>query len=162
MPREMPKRLSPPAPYGALLKGASDLPQRRALKAETKGGDQEPDYRALIQRLPCLSCGVEPCGECAHVRFASGAFGKASGLGKKPDWKWCLPLCRDDHLNAKDAQHKQNERAFWEGLGIEPLPLCVALWSKRFDFVAMLYTVQVAIAERDRKEGDLRTMASGE
>jgi len=146
MTSRQPQRISPPAPYGALLK-RSPVAAPRAAKAE---GERSPDYLALIRQLPCLYCGVSPCGEAAHVRLASAAFGKSSGLQKKPDDCWALPLCRDDHLNARHAQHKRSEAEFWQSLGINPLLVCERLWAKRGDFVAMEKVAMVAIAERSR------------
>ncbi len=143
-----PQRLSPPAPFGSLLKGASVPPRTRPIATR-----EEPDYLALVRQCPCLYCGVDPCGEAAHVRFASAAFGKASSLGKKPEDKWALPLCRDDHLNARHAQHKQNEEAFWQALGINPLIVARNLYAQRGDLVAMRAVVMVAIAERSKISG---------
>lgn len=143
-----PRRLTPPAPIGSQLKRVSDVPQRRALRCE-QGND--PDYLALVRQCPCLYCGVEPAGEAAHVRLASAAFGKASGMGKKPSDEWALPLCRDDHLNARHAQHRRSEAAFWDGLGINPLLICQRLYAKRGDLVAMRAVVMVAISERGKK-----------
>lgn len=90
---------------------------------------------------------MEPCEAC-HVRFASAAYGKASGLGKKPESKWCLPLCASDHRLARDAQHNRNEQAFWAELGINPLAVATELYSKRGDFVAMHMVIVKAISDR--------------
>jgi hypothetical protein len=145
MTRNFPRRLTPPAPYGALLKGQVAPP--RPPRAEP---DEDPEYLALVRQLPCLYCGVEPCGEAAHVRFASAAFGKSSGMGKKPADRWALSLCRDDHLNARHAQHRQNEEAFWLALGINPLLVCEKLYKQRGDLVAMRAVVIAAIANRGK------------
>jgi len=145
---EMPKRLQPPAPPGALLKRVDELPQRRAHGAAPEG--DHPDYLALIRRLPCLYCGLE-ASEAAHVRFASAVFGKASGLQKKPHDKFCVPLCAEDHRLAKHAQHNRNEEAFWIGIGINPLLVAEQLWAQRHDFVAMYHVAVMAIANRSKK-----------
>lgn len=146
---ERPRRISPPAPIGSRLKRTTFLPQRRAPKAEHT---EDPAYLALVRQCPCLYCGLDPCGEAAHVRLASAAFGKASGLGKKPADKWALPLCREDHLNARHAQHKQNEEAFWLALGINPLIVCEQLYRQRGDLVAMRAVAFHAIMNRDKQE----------
>ncbi len=141
-----PQRISPPAPYGALLKRSSVAAPRTA-KAEPA---QDPDYLALVRQLPCLHCGMPP-SEAAHVRFASAAFGKASGMGKKPESKWVLPLCAEHHrLLPRIAQHNQGERQFWDDLGIPALLVCEKLWAQRGDFVAMHAVAMVAIAERNK------------
>lgn len=142
-----PRRCSPPAPPGALLKRFAEVPQRPRMKAEDTG--DHLDYQALIRRLPCLYCGLE-ASEAAHVRFASAAFGKASGLGKKPHDKFLVPLCPDDHRLARHAQHNRNEEAFWIGIGINPLLVAQQLWAQRHDFVAMYHVAVKAIAERSK------------
>lgn len=141
-----PQRITPPAAPGALLKKI-EVAQPRIIRAEPA---DDPDYLAQIRDCPCLYCGVDPCGEAAHVRLASAAFGKSSGLGKKPEDRWALPLCRDDHLNARHAQHKRSEDAFWQALGINPLLVCQRLYAQRGDLVAMRAVVFVAISERGK------------
>lgn len=145
--REMPRRLTPPAPVGSQLKTIGVVAPKPARPEK----ENDPDYLALVRQLPCLYCGVEPCGEAAHVRFASAAFGKASGLSKKLADKWALPLCRDDHLNARHAQHRQGEAAFWAALGINPLIVCERLHAKRGDLVAMRAVAIETIANREKK-----------
>lgn len=140
-----PQRITPPAAPGSLLKRIGTVAQRRNFRADDA---DDAAYLAMVRHLPCLYCGVEPCGESAHVRFASAAFGKASGLQMKPEDKWALPLCRDDHLNARHAQHRRNEEAFWQALGINPLIVCQRLYAQRGDLVAMRAVIFVAIAER--------------
>jgi hypothetical protein len=139
---ELPRRLSPPAKPGELLKRPA-APERISPE---KG--KSPDYLALVRLLPCLYCGQEPAGEAAHVRLASAAFGKSSGLGKKPDDCWALPLCASDHRNARHAQHNRNESEFWQSLGINPLLAASQLWEARGDFTRMVSIVHVVIASR--------------
>jgi hypothetical protein len=93
---------------------------------------------------------MEP-SEAAHVRFASAAFGKASGLGKKPADRWALSLCAGCHRLNRDAQHNRNEQEFWQSLGINPLATCVDLYAQRGDLVAMRYVVFVTISKRGTK-----------
>lgn len=146
--RNFPRRLTPPEPPGSMLKRFADVPQQRAPKAEPS---EDPDYLALIRQCPCLYCGVDPCGEAAHVRLASAAYHAASGMGRKPPDRLSLPLCREDHLNARHAQHRRNEREFWESLGINPHCACERLYAKRGDLVAMRAMAFVIISERDKK-----------
>jgi hypothetical protein len=143
-----PQRLFLPSPPGSLLKraGAADIPQRR----RNPGAPEDADYLRDVRTLPCLSCGMEP-SEAAHVRFASAAFGKASGLQKKPESKWVLPLCAQDHRLAREAQHNRNEQEFWDALGIPPLPAASRLWEARGDLVRMVSVVHVIIAERSKR-----------
>lgn len=102
----------------------------------------------MVRQLPCLHCGMEPCGEAAHVRMASAAFGKASGMNKTPDDKWALPLCGPDHRVAKHAQHNHGEADFWAGLGINAPLACTRIHAVRGDLVAMRAVVLVVISER--------------
>jgi hypothetical protein len=143
---DRPKRLTPPAPYGELLKRFND----NARMVHNREGERSPDYLSLIRQLPCLYCGVEPCGEAAHVDFSSFEFGAKRKFGKRPHDSKCVPLCRDDHLNARHAQHKGNEEAFWLALGIQPYAVARDLHAKRGDLVAMRAVVMVAIANRSK------------
>lgn len=151
-----PQRMFLPSPPGSLLKrtglaghspataGAAASPQQ----PRKQSGDADPkNYLSLVRSLPCLSCGMEP-SEAAHVRFASAAFGKASGLQKKPEDKWALPVCAQDHRLVKTAQHNRNEREFWESLGIDALVAATRLWDARGDLVRMNSVVHVIISER--------------
>jgi hypothetical protein len=136
-----PRRLTPPAAPGALLK-RFDAPERK------RKTEAQPDYLAQVRQLPCLYCGVEPCGEAAHIKFSSAEFGKINALGKRPHDQDALPLCRDDHQNAHHAQHKGSEEAFWLALGISPYLVAKQLYAQRGDLVAMRAVIFTAIANR--------------
>ncbi|HYD66139.1 hypothetical protein [Azospirillum sp.] len=139
------QRISAVAPPGSLLKRGQVQPRTRL---EVTGRDLDPDYLRMVRECPCLMCGLDPCGEAAHVRFASAAYGKASGLQKKPEDRWALPCCGQDHRVARHAQHNRNEQEFWASLGIIALQTCVRLYAVRGDLVAMRAVVMVAISER--------------
>jgi hypothetical protein len=143
-----PQRLFLPSPPGSLLKrtGAADQPQ------QPRKSDGDADYMGLIRQLPCLSCGMEPCYEAAHVKFSSATYGKTNGLGKRPHHRFTLPLCPDDHRLAKDCQHAGSEELFWNNLGIDALATCAALYAQRGDVVAMRFVVITTIANRDKKK----------
>jgi hypothetical protein len=145
MPISRPQRISRPEPPGSLLKRTTSAAPRRAY-AEPRGGDST--YLPLVRQLPCLYCGVEPCGEAAHVKYSCAAFGMKNMLGRRVDDSRALPLCRDDHQNARHAQHRGSEEAFWSALGINPYHVCARLYAQRGDLVAMRAVVLVAIAER--------------
>lgn len=144
-----PQRISRPEPPGSLLKRTTAAAPRR-VEADTKGGD--PAYLAEVRQLPCLYCGVEPCGEAAHVKYSCAAFGMKNMLGKRVPDDRALPLCRDDHLNARHAQHSGGEEAFWASLGINPYRVTTRLYAQRGDLVAMRAVVMVAIAERSKQQ----------
>jgi len=143
MKLDRPRRLTPPAAPGALLKRfAAPAPRPRKAEAE-----RDPAYLALVRQCPCLCCGMEP-SEAAHIRFASAAFGKASGLGKKPEDRWTLSLCAGCHRLARDAQHNRNEQEFWHALGINPLITAERLYAQAGDLVAMRAVIFSTIAGR--------------
>lgn len=145
MPIDFPRRIAAASPPGSLLKRHSTQPRRDA--KEVTGRDA--DYLAQVRDCPCLKCGMEP-SEAAHVRMSSAAFGKTSGLQKKPEDRFSLSLCADCHRLARNAQHNRCEVEFWAALGISPLVVCEKLYAKRGDLVAMRAVVMVAIAERGR------------
>lgn len=145
MTRPFPQRIFPHATPGSLLKRVGAPVAAAPRKSEA---DQDTGYLALIRECPCLHCGMEPCYEAAHVRMASAAHGKASGLGKKPADRWALPLCPDHHRMLSTCQHHKGEQLFWDELGINPLIVCAELYAQRTDLVAMRAVVFVTIAQR--------------
>ena len=107
----------------------------RSFRPEGEGQRQPRErdnaHLAFIRRLPCVATfvrtGAQVFGcDAAHVRFGDPQRGKRhTGMAEKPDDKWTVPLTRTAH----DEQHGQNERAFWSGLGIDPIDLCEALYA---------------------------------
>lgn len=140
---DRPQRIVVSAPPGSLLKREVAPPRRHKTD-----GDHDHDYLAQVRVCPCLHCGLDPCYEAAHIRFASGSHGKASGMGKKPADRYALPLCPTHHRLARDCQHAGSERLFWSRLGINPLLVAERLYAQRGDLVAMRAVVFVAISER--------------
>lgn len=141
-----PRLIVHPGPPGHLLKRAFSQP-RDARRQET---GRDLSYLALVRQLPCLKCGMEP-SEAAHVRFASAAFGKASGLGRKPPENFTVPLCAGCHRLDRDAQHNRGEREFWNSIGINPLIVAERLFAQRDDLVAMRAVILTTIAERSTR-----------
>jgi hypothetical protein len=138
-----PRRLTPPAAPGAMLKQFAAPPPKVRLIAPNDAA-----YLEQVRECPCLSCGLDPCGEAAHVRFASAAYGKSSGLGKRPEHKWAVPLCGSDHRLAKTAQHNRSEQEFWHAIGIHVLATATSLYAQRGDLVAMRAVIFTTIANR--------------
>lgn len=129
-----PQRLTPIAPLGSLFKRARAEQQRQR---EPKRPDA--NHGALIRQLPCLRCGVEPCGEGAHVK---------KGLGHWRPPHRLVPLCPGCHRIDADAQHKIGEEAFWSALGIDPVKVAKRLFEASGDYARMRAIVYTAIAER--------------
>jgi hypothetical protein len=142
-----PQRIGHDSPPGSLLKRIGEAPTAAPRK---DAGDRDASYLAMVRQCPCLHCGMEP-SETAHVRMASAAHGKASGMQKQPADKWALPLCAEHHRNARNAQHKQSEAAFWADLGIDAPQTCERLYARCGDLVAMQAIVLVTIAERSKR-----------
>ena len=147
----IPQTVTPHAPYGSLLKSA---PRRPSVSASlTRGRTTDAGHLALIRQLPCLKCGLDPCGEAAHVRMNSAAFGKRQALGPKPGDEWTVPLCRACHQSDPDAQHRVGELAFWSAIGINPLIVARDLYRVTGDALAMRAVTLVAIAGRSTSHG---------
>lgn len=141
---DLPQRIAAACPPGSLLKRGQVQPRTRQ---EVTGRDVS--YLAMVRQLPCLKCGMEP-SESAHVRFSSAAFGKSSGMQRKPKDSETVPLCAGCHRLDRDAQHNRSEREFWDVIGINPLMVAQRLYAVRGDLVAMRAVVMVAISERGR------------
>jgi hypothetical protein len=78
----------------------------------------------FVRGLPCLVCGDPLRSEAAHVRYADRRAAKRmTGMGEKPSDVWAVPLCDTHHR----LQHQGNERKFWEGVGADPIFICLAL-----------------------------------
>lgn len=71
--------------------------------------ERNESYLKIIRTLPCVRCGLDPCGEAAHLRLTED--GKVNpGIGQKPSDQFATPLCRDCH----SLQHSMGERRFWQ------------------------------------------------
>ncbi len=140
-----PQRFPSVAPPGALLKRACGLAQRVKLRSQV---ERDPVYLALLRQLPCLKCGMEPCGECAHIRCNSGTHGKHNGMGKKPSDRWAVPLCAACHREDNDALHRVGEGLFFMLLGLNPLFVATRLYAAKGSIVSMRAVAFNAIAER--------------
>lgn len=142
-----------------------DAAQRKARKAEAlklvkvqiesilanKKHPRERDnaHLAFVRRLPCIACGDWPPSQAAHVRSGYSEDGWApTGMAQKPsDWR-TLPLCGSCHLTGPKAQHKANERAWWERLGIHPPSVCTALYAASGSLEAGVAIVRAARPEQ--------------
>lgn len=102
-------------------------PEPKVKHARTKpkqGRERDEGHLAYLRQLPCATCGLQPV-DAAHVRYADLSRGKGlTGMSRKPDDKWAVPLCRSCHRK----QHGVNERKFWIDAGIDPLALAERLF----------------------------------
>jgi hypothetical protein len=140
-PKEFPQRLAQPTMPGALLK------RLYAVARQLQLIDSDPAYLRMVRQLPCLGCGLEPCGEAAHIRGQSGAYGKRSSMGKKPPDRWAVSLCGDCHREGPLALHRVGEELFFHRLGINPLLVASQLRAAKGDLVRMRAIVLLAMAE---------------
>lgn len=107
-------------------------------EAFTKDGSRDKKKRprekseghlAFIRKLPSILSGKRDRVQAAHIRYADPLYAKRkTGIGEKAHDKFTVPLTAAEHLDGEDAQHKSNERAWWEKHGIDPLQVAAALW----------------------------------
>lgn len=119
-------------------KGARAKPRVTPSAAgQRKPRERDKDHLGNIAMLPCLICGVQGV-HVAHVRFACAAEdAPLVGKSEKPsDWR-TLPLCPAHHVYGPEAQHSMNEEAFYTQHGINPYPLCRALYGVSGDIPLM-------------------------
>lgn len=91
---------------------------------------QERRHLDYIRSLPCTICNSRRAVEAAHIRYGDPTYGKpTTGMGTKPDDCWTAPLCADHHRISPDSQHTDNEQAWWEERGIDPLATALKLHS---------------------------------
>lgn len=110
------------APVGSLLKGD---PMKRRGKVEAPPAERGKDegHLAFIRRLPCLVTNKRPV-DAAHVAFSLAIAGKpATGIGRKADDMWTIPLNNTTHLW---DQHTKGESVFWKDVGLtkEEVVIC--------------------------------------
>ena len=119
--------LGQPIQPGSLLKKIGEKRPKNDAKR-----DRDEGHLAYIRKLPCLAGGKGPV-EAAHIRMASAVHGKpVTGIGVKPDDRWCLPLSKAEH----DKQHAQGEELYWAALKINPLQVALDLYSVSGDLKA--------------------------
>jgi hypothetical protein len=100
-----------------------------ALRIRTEAASPSPkprrnrdrEHLRFISRQPCTVCGRQPC-EAHHIRFA-----QPSALGRRVSDEFTVPLCC---LHHRELHRIGNERAWWEQLNIDPLPLAVRFWQQ--------------------------------
>lgn len=136
---------------GTLLKGdkpkrrRSDLPRMNARGARNAPGQRQPTvedprHLAAIRQCPCIVCApvCDVQAEAAHIRASTMEHNKPyTGIGRKPDDRWSLPLCASHHRTGKSAQHKFAELPWWASQGIDPFAAALALYQASPNVEAM-------------------------
>lgn len=86
-------------------------------------------HLSWIRTLPCIVTWKRENVEAAHIRYGDPKWGKrAVGMGEKPDDRWTVPLSHSLHVGGPESQHANGEREWWARVGIDPLPIALALW----------------------------------
>jgi hypothetical protein len=97
----------------------------------------------FIRQLPCLVCRNNIQTEAAHVSYPEPRFGKRSrGLGEKVDDAWAVPLCNQHHVGQHDFG---DEKRWWHLVGIDPIPIAMALYLHHGNHEVASQIVEAAI-----------------
>ena len=71
------------------------------------------EYLAKVREESCLVCRFPPPVDAHHLRHA-----QTSGISRKVEDKWVVPLCRTCHM---DCHTRGRESEWWALQGIEAL-----------------------------------------
>jgi hypothetical protein len=81
--------------------------------------ERDRNHLRFVATQPCLICGRTP-SDAHHLKFA-----ERPAMGRKVSDKFTVPVCRIHH---RDLHRRGNERSWWEGQGLDPLPIAANLW----------------------------------
>lgn len=93
---------------------------RLALSAPRRIRDKE--HLRYVASKPCLVCGRLP-SQTHHLTFA-----QPKAMQRKVSDEWVVPLCAIHHRMVHD---KGDEKAWWQGAKIDPLPEAERLWQEK-------------------------------
>ena len=97
---------------------ASGVDETLAIPKTPRRRDKK--HLAFVSRQPCLICGRSP-SDAHHLRFS-----QPRAIGRKVSDEFTVPLCRGHH---RGLHAVGNELAWWEDVGIDPLPIAQQLWT---------------------------------
>lgn len=80
---------------------------------------RDREHVRLVAKQPCLVCGRMPC-DPHHLRYV-----QSRALGRKVSDEFTIPLCRGHH---REVHRCGEEAAWWQKIGIDPIPAARALW----------------------------------
>jgi ERF superfamily len=83
--------------------------------------ERNREHLKFVASQPCLVCGRTP-SDAHHIKFA-----EQRAMGRKVSDRFTIPICR---LHHRELHRRANERAWWEGRGIDPLGIAATLWGK--------------------------------
>ena len=81
--------------------------------------ERDRNHLKFVAAQPCLICARTP-SDAHHLKFAERA-----AMGRKVSDRFTVPICR---LHHRDLHKRGNERNWWEGQGIDPLPIAADFW----------------------------------
>jgi len=100
-----------------------------------------PKHEDWLRTLDCFVCGKPSQSMLAHIRI--GWF----TMSRKPGSDKCVPLCGECHQNSPYAQHRHNERAWWNSFGYpNPLAGAAHLFAHSGNYDALNEARQIAAA----------------
>ena len=83
--------------------------------------ERDREHLKFVASQPCVVCGRTP-SDAHHIKFA-----EQRAMGRKVSDKFTVPICR---LHHRELHRRGNERAWWEGQGIDPLAVAGILWTR--------------------------------
>jgi hypothetical protein len=83
--------------------------------------ERDREHLKFVASQPCLVCGRTP-SDAHHIKFA-----EQRAMGRKVSDRFTVPVCR---LHHRELHRRGNERAWWDGKGIEPLVIAATLWER--------------------------------
>jgi hypothetical protein len=83
--------------------------------------ERDREHLKFVATQPCLLCGRTP-SDAHHVKFA-----EQRAIGRKVSDRFTVPVCR---LHHGELHRRGNERAWWDGRGVDPLVIAATLWGK--------------------------------
>jgi hypothetical protein len=95
-------------------------PPRRRVSAKTIRL-RDKDHRKFVSTQPCLVCGRTPA-DPHHLRFA-----QPRALSRKVSDEFTVPVCR---LHHRELHNHGDEKMWWKGININPLPMALKLWKQ--------------------------------
>lgn len=104
-------------------------------------------YLCWLHTKPCCLTGLTPV-DAAHIRYGNEFYDKRpTGMGEKPDDKWCLPVVRSKHTE----QHSMNEQEFWRKHNIDPLALAQRYYAEYLEETGASRIIQPRKQRQSRK-----------
>ena len=107
------------AVFPALANPERSPPHRRVSAKTIRLRDK--DHRKFVSTQPCLVCGRTPA-DPHHLRFA-----QPRALSRKVSDEFTVPVCR---LHHRELHNHGDEKKWWEGNNINPLPMALNLWKQ--------------------------------